>query len=156
MSDTDADAAIFYGRSLEIVQVIEDLREFRAGGERLAYAHAGRAYVIQGASGSGKSSLLKAGVLPRLRRERGWLALRSFRPGADPLLDFAEALAKPFEGRNTNQAQGAIRIGCQPGALQNLVPREARTSLVNSLPAEARTAALNEIDLECCTRYAAS
>ena len=70
--DTDADAAIFYGRSPEIVQVIEDLREFRAGGERLAYAHAGRAYVIQGASGSGKSSLLKAGVLPRLRRERGW------------------------------------------------------------------------------------
>ena len=108
--DSDADAAIFYGRSPEIVQVLEDLREFRAGGDRRAYAHAGRAYVIQGASGSGKSSLLKAGVLPRLRRERGWLALRSFRPGADPLLHFAEALAKPIEeGRTTYQAQGTIR-----------------------------------------------
>src|SRR5262245_37030307 len=107
--DTDADAAIFYGRSSEIAQVLEDLREFRANGDRRAYAHTGRAYVIQGASGSGKSSLLKAGVLPRLRRERGWLALRSFRPGADPLLHFAEALAKPIEVRNTYQAQGAIR-----------------------------------------------
>jgi hypothetical protein len=147
--DTDADAAIFYGRSPEIVQVIEDLREFRAGGERLAYAHAGRAYVIQGASGSGKSSLLKAGVLPRLRRERGWVALRSFRPGADPLLNFAEALVKPIEGRNTNQAQGAIRDRLlNHWRTAKSSAEEARTLLVKSLPTEARTAALNAIDLE--------
>lgn len=36
--DTDADAAIFYGRSSEIAQVLEDLREFRASGDRLAHA----------------------------------------------------------------------------------------------------------------------
>jgi hypothetical protein len=108
-SDTDADAAIFYGRSSEIAQVLQDLREFRASGDRLAHPVAGRAYVIEGASGSGKSSLLKAGVLPRLRRERGWVALRSFRPGADPLLNFAEALSKPFEGQNATESPGAIR-----------------------------------------------
>ena len=108
-SDTDADAAIFYGRSSEIAQVLQDLREFRAGRDRLAHPAAGRAYVIEGASGSGKSSLLKAGVLPRLRREHGWVALRSFRPGADPLLNFAEALAKPFEGQNSTEAPGIIR-----------------------------------------------
>jgi len=108
-SDTDADAAIFYGRSSEIAQVLQDLREFRASGDRLAHPAAGRAYVIEGASGSGKSSLLKAGVLPRLRRERGWVPLRSFRPGADPLLNFAEALSKPFEGQNATESPGAIR-----------------------------------------------
>jgi hypothetical protein len=107
--DTDADAAIFYGRSSEIAQVLDDLREFRASGDRHAYGDAVRAYVIEGASGSGKSSLLKAGVLPRLRRERGWVALRCFRPGAEPLLHFAEALAKPVEGQNLQQAPGAIR-----------------------------------------------
>jgi hypothetical protein len=146
-ADTDADAAIFYGRSSEIAQVLEELREFRASGDRRAYAHAGRAYVIQGASGSGKSSLLKAGVLPRLRRERGWVALRSFRPGADPLLHFAEALAKPLEGRNTNQAPGAIRDrlldnwrSAKSGALH------ASTRLDKSLPGEARGIALSEID----------
>ncbi|MEH2611117.1 toll/interleukin-1 receptor domain-containing protein [Bradyrhizobium sp. AZCC 1693] len=107
--DTDSDAAIFYGRSSEIAQVLDDLREFRASGDRHAYGYAARAYVIQGASGSGKSSLLKAGVLPRLRRERGWVALRSFRPGSEPLLHFAEALAKPIERQNLLQAPGAIR-----------------------------------------------
>ena len=75
--DTDGDAAIFYGRSPEIAHCLEELREMRANGVRQPYA-------ILGASGSGKSSLLKAGVLPRLRRERGWLVLRTLRPGADP------------------------------------------------------------------------
>jgi hypothetical protein len=146
--DTDADAAIFYGRSSEIAQVLEDLREFRAKGDRRAYAHAGRAYVIQGASGSGKSSLLKAGVLPRLRRERGWLALRSFRPGADPLLHFAEALAKPIEGRTAYQAQGAIRDRLlELWRTAKSSAEKARASLADNLPAESRRAALNEIDL---------
>jgi hypothetical protein len=152
--DTDADAAIFYGRSSEIAQVLEDLREFRAGGDRRAYAHAGRAYVIQGASGSGKSSLLKAGVLPRLRRERGWLALRSFRPGADPLLHFAEALAKPIEeGRTTYQAQGAIRDRLlEVWRTAKSSAEKARASLADNLPAEPRKAALNEIDLAMLRR----
>ncbi len=96
--DSDADAAVFFGRSPEIAQCLEDLREMRANGDR-------RAYAILGASGSGKSSLMKAGVLPRLRRERGWFVLRSFRPGADPLLNFAEALVKS----GVDRAPGAIR-----------------------------------------------
>src|ERR1019366_7875637 len=69
--DDDADAAIFFGREPEIAQCLEDLREMRANGDR-------RAYAIVGASGSGKSSLMKAGVLPRLRRERGLFVLSPF------------------------------------------------------------------------------
>ena len=96
--DTDADAAIFFGRSPEIAQCIEDLRSMRATGDS-------RPYLIIGAAGCGKSSLMKAGILPRLRRERGWMVLRSFRPGADPLLNFAEALVRS----GIDQSPGKLR-----------------------------------------------
>ena len=146
--DTDADAAIFYGRSSEIAQVLDDLREFRASGDRHAYGHAERAYVIEGASGSGKSSLLKAGVLPRLRRERGWVALRSFRPGAEPLLHFAEALAKPIEGQNLLQAPGAIRDRLlNKWRTAKSDADMARTELPKGLSWEEQRVASREIDL---------
>jgi formylglycine-generating enzyme required for sulfatase activity len=101
--DEDADAAIFYGRSREIAEVLEELRQMRATGKL-------RPLVIQGASGAGKSSLLKAGVIPRLRREApAWLPLRAFRPGTDPLLSFAQAIARSFSDFGKEHAQGAIR-----------------------------------------------
>lgn len=100
--DTDADAAIFFGRSQEISQCLEDLREIRATGDR-------RAYVILGASGSGKSSLMKAGVLPRIRRERAWLALRVFRPGSDPILNFADAISQSAEAVGVTLSPGTLR-----------------------------------------------
>ena len=106
--DSDADAAIFFGRSAEIAQCLEDLREMRATGDR-------RPYAIQGASGSGKSSLMKAGILPRLRRERGWLVLRSFRPGADPLLGLAMAIAQTAEDLGESRAAGVIRAALLEG-----------------------------------------
>jgi hypothetical protein len=100
--DDDADAAIFFGRGPEIAQCLEDLREMRANGDR-------RAYAIQGASGSGKSSLMKAGLLPRLRRENGWFVLRSFRPGADPLFNFADAIVRTAADWGHVRAAGTIR-----------------------------------------------
>lgn len=101
--DEDADAALFYGRSREIAEVLEDLRSMRAKRDR-------RPLVIQGASGAGKSSLCKAGVIPRLRRESpAWLPLRAFRPGADPLLNFAEALARTAADFGHTEAYGVIR-----------------------------------------------
>jgi len=101
-SDEDADAAIFFGRGPEIAQCLEDLREMRASGDP-------RAYAILGASGSGKSSLMKAGLLPRLRRERGWFVLRAFRPGADPLLNLADAIARTAADWGEALAAGAVR-----------------------------------------------
>ena len=102
-SDHDADAAVFYGRSREIAEVLEQLRKMRADGDK-------RPLAILGASGAGKSSLLRAGVIPRLRRERpAWLPLRTFRPGADPLLNFAQALARTRADYKKAEAYGAIR-----------------------------------------------
>jgi formylglycine-generating enzyme required for sulfatase activity len=101
--DDDADAALFYGRSREIAHVLEDLRSMRALRDQ-------RPLVIQGASGAGKSSLLKAGIIPRLRHETpAWLPLRAFRPGADPLLNFAEALSRTLADYGGREAHGVIR-----------------------------------------------
>ena len=101
--DDDADAALFYGRSREIAHTLEELRAMRAVRDL-------RPFVILGASGAGKSSLLKAGIIPRLRREApAWLPLRAFRPGADPLLNFAEALARTLADFGRREAHGAIR-----------------------------------------------
>jgi formylglycine-generating enzyme required for sulfatase activity len=101
--DEDADAALFYGRSREIAHALEELRAMRA-------IHDQRPLVILGASGAGKSSLLKAGIIPRLRHEApAWLPLRAFRPGADPLLNFTEALSRTFADFDCPEAPGLIR-----------------------------------------------
>jgi hypothetical protein len=78
------DAAIYFGRDDETRAVNERLDARRTqGGARLL--------VIIGASGAGKSSLLKAGVLPQLGRRRNqWIVLPTMRPEKAPL----EALAK--------------------------------------------------------------
>jgi formylglycine-generating enzyme required for sulfatase activity len=101
--DDDADAALFYGRSREIGDMLEELRKIRAERDL-------RPFVILGASGAGKSSLLKAGIIPRLRREApAWLPLRAFRPGADPLLNFAEALSRTLADFAKIEAHGVLR-----------------------------------------------
>jgi formylglycine-generating enzyme required for sulfatase activity len=101
--DDDADAALFYGRSREIAQSLEEIRTVRTKGDL-------RPFVILGGSGAGKSSLLKAGIIPRLRREApAWLPLRAFRPGADPLLNFADALARSLADFGKIEAHGVIR-----------------------------------------------
>jgi formylglycine-generating enzyme required for sulfatase activity len=68
------DAGIFFGREASVIGVLDRLRGLRE-------APAPRMLVILGASGSGKSSLLRAGVLPRLARDdRHFLALPIIRP----------------------------------------------------------------------------
>ena len=102
--DDDADAALFYGRSREIGEALEALRQMRASNKE-------KSLVILGASGSGKSSLLKAGLIPRLRREApAWVPLRVFRPGADPLLNFADSITRSLaEFDETSQAKGHLK-----------------------------------------------
>jgi hypothetical protein len=56
------DAGVFFGRDTDLVRAREHLIRLRGEGGR-------KLLVIQGASGSGKSSFLRAGLLPRLERE---------------------------------------------------------------------------------------
>ena len=82
----EADAAIYFGRDDDIRRLIERLNARRAqGGAKLV--------AVLGASGSGKSSLLRAGVLPRLKRDkRNWIALPPFRPQLHPIEELAQAV----------------------------------------------------------------
>jgi WD40 repeat protein len=83
----EADAAIYFGRDDDIRRLIERLNARRAqGGAKMV--------AVLGASGAGKSSLLRAGVLPRLKRDkRNWLALAPFRPQIHPLEELAQAIS---------------------------------------------------------------
>jgi tetratricopeptide (TPR) repeat protein len=81
------DAAIYFGRDHEIREVIERLEARRIHGGK-------RALLVVGGSGSGKSSLLKAGVIPQLMRERRhWIVAPAFRPEHDPITNLAKSLA---------------------------------------------------------------
>ncbi|HEX3477143.1 MAG TPA: CHAT domain-containing protein, partial [Kofleriaceae bacterium] len=83
---TADDAAGFHGREAEIDELIGRLR----AGEREIY--------VIGPSGSGKSSLVAAGVLPRLARGVAGLGahvVRTMRPGEHPAARLSEALDLP-------------------------------------------------------------
>ena len=83
----EKDAAVFFGRDGDWRAVIEKLNSRRVlGGPRLL--------VLDGPSGTGKSSLLRAGVLPRLQRAgKQWIILPTIRPQRKPLTTLAKCLA---------------------------------------------------------------
>ena len=71
---TEEDAAIFFGREAHIVRGLDRIRTMSEAGVELMF-------VILGASGAGKSSYLRAGLWPRLKREdRNFLAIPVIRP----------------------------------------------------------------------------
>ncbi|MGB0080838.1 MAG: TIR domain-containing protein [Terracidiphilus sp.] len=81
-----ADAAIYFGRDNDVRRLIERLTARRVqGGAKMV--------AVLGASGSGKSSLIRAGVLPRLKRDKpNWIALPPFRPQVHPLDELAQSV----------------------------------------------------------------
>lgn len=86
----EKDEAIFFGRTRERDSIVA-----RIGRER--------AFVLYGRSGVGKTSLLRAGVVPVLRK-RGYLPVVA-RIGNDPVLDIARAVA-----RETGQGDDATEL----------------------------------------------
>jgi WD40 repeat protein len=99
----EKDAAIFFGRDKEIREALDTLsRQQRFGGARFA--------LLLGASGSGKSSLLRAGVIPRLRRNpEQWLVVWPFRPHGRPFDNLADALSLAFQSAGKADAARAVR-----------------------------------------------
>ncbi len=77
------DAAIYFGRDDDVRRLIQRLDSRRIeGGKRFV--------LVLGESGTGKSSLLRAGLVPRLKRaKRDWIVLPVFRPGEDPFMGLA-------------------------------------------------------------------
>ena len=70
-----ADAGVFFGREAPTVEMLDRIRGIKDG-VSLPWL------VLLGASGAGKSSFLRAGLLPRLRRDdRNYIPLPVIRPG---------------------------------------------------------------------------
>ena len=61
--------------------------------------------LLTGPSGSGKSSLLNAGFLPRLRQQGGWRLVR-MRPGDQPVKRLASGLAQALDPRPHSHEAG--------------------------------------------------
>jgi len=74
----EKDAERFFGRNAEIASLLERLREEST-------------IAVLGASGSGKSSFVQAGIIPKLRDQGRWIVLQ-LRPGRDPMRSLAERL----------------------------------------------------------------
>jgi len=76
---------VFFGRSQEVEQLAELLRSS-------AELSDGAALLVVGASGCGKSSLVRAGLLPVMAGEPGWWPLTPIVPGSDPMAALARGL----------------------------------------------------------------
>lgn len=84
----EADELLFRGRSREIAEGVEKVQKLRDEVDTALM-------MVVGASGSGKSSLVRAGLLPVFKRDaERWLVLDPFRPGLDPLRELANSLVE--------------------------------------------------------------
>jgi formylglycine-generating enzyme required for sulfatase activity len=123
--DTE-DAGIFFGRAAPVVKALEHLRGLRD-------APAPRLLVILAASGAGKSSFLRAGLLPRLQREdRAFVTLPIIRPQEATLFGetgLLRALESACAGAGIALSRSELRAAVHGGAgmlapiLQGLVEK---------------------------------
>ena len=87
---------------------------------------------IVGPSGSGKSSLLRAGLLPRLTRPpTRWVLLPSLLPGRHPIRNLAACLARAFTARGLPRPMPELAelLGRGPAALADLAEELAEVSV---------------------------
>ncbi len=102
---TEDDGGVFFGRDREIRDLVGRLNPS-------APARAHRVVAVIGPSGSGKSSLVRAGLLPALRRRRGrGVITPAFAPGADRLVSFASSLAAVLPAMTVEQVQTELAQG---------------------------------------------
>ena len=105
---TEQDAGVFFGRAAETTELLDRLHPAGGGlGHRLI--------AVVGPSGVGKSSLVGAGLLPRLaQRRRKWLVVPAFVPEDDPVRSLARSLAAANGG---SAASIAATLAGDPGGL---------------------------------------
>ncbi|WP_437737603.1 nSTAND1 domain-containing NTPase [Sorangium sp. So ce1335] len=108
----EGDADRFFGRAQDLAGVVARLRSQPL-------------LAIAGASGVGKSSLVRAGVIPALKRSgEGWEAI-VVRPGREPLAALAELVSHPVVATSTSTQDFAPQGGAA-----------ARAALIARLRAE--------------------
>lgn len=109
----EEDAGIFFGREAPVITALDQLRGLRE-------AAPPRLFVVLGASGAGKSSFLRAGLLPRLRRDdRSFWVLPIIRPeraaisGETGLL---RSLEGAFQAAKVPVSRADLRVAIEAGA----------------------------------------
>ncbi|MCY7279240.1 MAG: caspase family protein, partial [Phormidesmis sp. CAN_BIN44] len=105
MAFTPATAKFFFGRD----RVVQDL---------VSALSRSNFVPLIGASGSGKSSVVRAGLIPRLE-ELGWRVLEPIKPGADPVSKLKGAFDEVFERRKHPEIYQRI----EAEGLQGIVDR---------------------------------
>jgi WD40 repeat protein/energy-coupling factor transporter ATP-binding protein EcfA2 len=134
------DAAMFFGRDDEIDRLLELLQPTLQRG-------AGRFVAVVGPSGSGKSSLMRAGLLPRLERlPSKWVVLPALVPGQQPTRNLAHCVAAAWDTRGQPRpfeeiaavlrhgGAGLVELAGELGELAGAaVPRGAANGRVNVL-----------------------
>jgi hypothetical protein len=106
----EEDAPIFFGRDDEIREGGELLNRVRRQGHP-------RLVMVLGSSGSGKSSLARAGIVPQLRRDRRqWLVVKPFRLGRQPARELAASLSQAFDEAGQVFAWEDIHRWLEPAA----------------------------------------
>lgn len=102
---TEQDAGVFFGRAAETSELLERLHP--VGGTR---TH--RLIAVIGPSGVGKSSLVSAGLVPRLaRRRHNWIVVPSFVPEDRPVWSLARSLAAMVRDQPVDSIVARLRFG---------------------------------------------
>ncbi len=125
------DAGIFFGRESEVIDALDRLRG-------LNMTPPPRLLVILGASGAGKSSFLRAGLWPRLKRDdRSFQPLPVIRPQQGAITGdtgLVRCLEDAFRAQGAPQARASIRAAVEQG-LDGLLPLLAELQCLATPPA---------------------
>ena len=116
------DAELFFGRREIVMEMVKVL-----GSQRLL--------VVLGLSGSGKSSVVRAGLLPALHDDaitgsKDWRQIGPFVPGSDPIASLAEALRPPDENIERWKEVVPADLRLKPGSLPQLLSSQSVPTLL--------------------------
>jgi WD40 repeat protein len=110
----EQDAGIYFGRDGKIADALKLLRRIRADGSS-------KMMVILGASGSGKSSFMRAGLLARLKRDdRHFLCVPTVRPSTRPLsgpTGLVQALVVAFRDAGLPRSLDLVETAVEAGTV---------------------------------------
>jgi WD40 repeat protein/serine/threonine protein kinase len=116
LSFTERQAHLFFGRSDEVARLLERLRDQPI-------------LAVVGPSGSGKSSLVQAGLVPRLREQTRTLVI-PLRPGARPFATLASRLVRVTnEGPESRAGAPRTQDGNAPVSIRGSWSPPSRPSL---------------------------
>ena len=113
----EQDSPDFFGREALVARLVERLGQV---------ARAGRFLAVVGPSGSGKSSAVRAGLIPALRAgalagSEGW-RIAVMQPGSRPIRELAAALGSLVEVAPEGLAERLDRDGDLAGAVASVLP----------------------------------